>query len=89
MWYNWNSLAGEKGATAGEDWPSKSTSGQDKEVKKIKVNTTVGPNTKRSVQPLLRSKEQCLGALAANSGKARASVAIKALARKLLCGFTG
>jgi hypothetical protein len=84
---NWNSFAGEKGATA---WaglaPSEYQSGKTRKYKKIKVNTTVGQILKECVQPLLRSKNNALGAFGRRIAARRGpSVAIKAMARKLLC----
>ena len=83
----WGSFNGEKGLTA---WaglaPSKYQSGKTRKYKKIKVNTTVGQILKECVQPLLKSKNNALGAFGKRIAARRGpSVAIKAMARKLLC----
>jgi len=83
----WGSFNGEKALTA---WaglaPSKYQSGKTRKYKKIKVNTTVGQILKECVQPLLKSKNNALGAFGKRIAARRGpSVAIKAMARKLLC----
>ena len=83
----WSLFNGEKGVTA---WaglaPSKYQSGKTRKYKKIKVNTTVGQILKECVQPLLKSKNNALGAFGRRiSARRGPSVAIKAMARKLLC----
>jgi len=83
-WSAWNS---EKHYTA---WlglaPSKYQSGKTRKYKKIKVNTTAGQILKECVQPLLRSKNNALGAFGRRISTRRGpSVAIKAMARKLAC----
>ena len=83
-WSSWNS---EKHYTA---WlglaPSKYQSGKSRKYKKIKVNTTAGQILKECVQPLLRSKNNALGAFGRRISTRRGpSVAIKAMARKLAC----
>jgi hypothetical protein len=83
-WSSWNS---EKHYTA---WlglaPSKYQSGKTRKYKKIKVNTTAGQILKECVQPLLRSKNNALGAFGRRISTRRGpSVAIKAMARKLAC----
>ncbi len=83
----WSSFNGEKSLTA---WaglaPSKYQSGKTRKYKKIKVNTTVGQILKECVQPLLKSKNNALGAFGRRiSARRGPSVAIKAMARKLLC----
>jgi hypothetical protein len=83
-WSSWNS---EKHYTA---WlglaPSKYQSGKTRKYKKIKVNTTAGQILKECVQPLLKSKNNALGAFGRRISTRRGpSVAIKAMARKLAC----
>jgi transposase len=84
---DWNAWASEKHYTA---WlglaPSKYQSGKTRKYKKIKVNTTAGQILKECVQPLLKSKNNALGAFGRRiSARRGPSVAIKAMARKLAC----
>ena len=84
---NWGAWNSEKHYTA---WlglaPSKYQSGKTRKYKKIKVNTTAGQILKECVQPLLRSKNNALGAFGRRIATRRGpSVAIKAMARKLAC----
>ena len=66
--------------------PSKYQSGKSRKYKKIKLNTTAGQILKECVQPLLRSKNNALGAFGKRIAARRGpSVAIKAMARKLAC----
>jgi transposase len=83
----WELFNGEKGITAWSGLaPSKYQSGKTRKYKKIKVNTTVGQILKECVQPLLKSKNNALGAFGRRiSARRGPSVAIKAMARKLLC----
>jgi transposase len=83
----WSAWDNEKHYTA---WlglaPSKYQSGKTRKYKKIKVNTTAGQILKECVQPLLRSKNNALGAFGKRISNRRGpSVAIKAMARKLAC----
>jgi transposase len=83
----WSSFECEKGVTAWSGLaPSRYQSGKTRRYKKIKVNTVVGQILKECVQPLLRSKHNALGAFGRRIAARRGpSVAIKAMARKLLC----
>jgi transposase len=83
----WSAWENEKHYTA---WlglaPSKYQSGKTRKYKKVKVNTTAGQILKECVQPLLRSKNNALGAFGRRIASRRGpSVAIKAMARKLAC----
>ena len=84
---NWSSWKNEKDFSA---WaglaPSKYQSGKTRKYKKIRMNTTAGQILKECVQPLLRSKNNALGAFGRRiSARRGPSVAIKAMARKLAC----
>jgi transposase len=64
--------------------PSKYQTGKSRKYRKFKVNTEGGQILKECVQPLLRSKHNALGAFGKRiAGRRGASVAIKAMARKL------
>ncbi len=64
--------------------PSKYQTGKSRKYRKFKCNTDGGQILKECVQPLLRSKYNALGAFGKRiAGRRGASVAIKAMARKL------
>lgn len=64
--------------------PSKYQTGKSNKYRKIKTNTEGGQILKECVQPLLRSKYNALGAFGKRiAGRRGASIAIKAMARKL------
>jgi transposase len=64
--------------------PTKYQTGKSRKYRKIKTNTEGGQILKECVQPLLRSKHNALGAFGKRiSGRRGASIAIKAMARKL------
>ena len=64
--------------------PSKYQTGKSRKYRKFKCNTEGGQILKECVQPLLRSKYNALGAFGKRiAGRRGASVAIKAMARKL------
>lgn len=83
----WTAWRTEKEFTA---WlglaPSKYQSGKSRKYKKMKSNTAAGQILKECVQPLLRSKNNALGAFGKRiSARRGPSIAIKAMARKLAC----
>jgi hypothetical protein len=64
--------------------PTKYQTGNSRKYRKVKTNTEGGQILKECVQPLLRSKHNALGAFGKRiSGRRGASIAIKAMARKL------
>jgi len=64
--------------------PSKYQTGKSRKYRKFKCNTEGGQILKECTQPLLRSKHNALGAFGKRiAGRRGASVAIKAMARKL------